>query len=279
MPILNSPTLVTTSIPRKRSVGLLSDAAETVPWSDRFAGNGVTFLPWACKDVYDVTGYPLPDCETVEAREGVLATEIPDMVSQKPFGLLEGLQRSSLCNPGDLPRIMRARLDLYGSAAVANELVTGNISTGISLAGEADVAVSGAQKLKVGLAILENALAAKLGNGRGVIHVPPGLVALMEDVAQDDTALETATGHAVVADGGYTGKVSPDTGGASAGAGEYWLYGSGPIYLSSSTALPEFGAMESFDMVHNLWDYYADQYAVVWFDPCAVVAVRVDLAA
>lgn len=269
--------VVETTVPKLRARGLLADAVITRPWLNRYAF-GVTYRPWDCES-YDVTGVEPELCGVEDNSE--LSGDLADFVTQPAFGLMAALSMSELCRSAEeLDNIQQARFALYGSAAVASELMTGAISGGESLSSAADAL--GAATVDLGFALLEQELADRLGNGAGVVHLPPGLlgIAISEGfVVRVNGRFETVTGHAVAADGGYSGKVSPATGGSVAGTGEYWVYASGPVVVSTSA--PMFPPIdgESFDFAggRNMRELYADQLGVVWFDPCSVVAVKLDI--
>jgi hypothetical protein len=156
---------------------------------------------------------------------------------------------------------------LHRSRIVAKEAMTGYLtSANPSLISEADT-ITGLDTTVLGaLAAVEDGLAARIGNGIGMVHMTPGVFSLLRGHF-------TVTGHRVVADAGYTGG-APSTGTVT--AGESWIYGSGPIYLET-TPVTDNGDTDAsaFELTTNTGVIDIHQYAVLAFEPCSVVAAQI----
>jgi hypothetical protein len=135
--------------------------------------------------------------------------------------------------------------------------------------------VSTADVTPVGaLANVEEGLATKLGVGRGMIHLTLGLATRLRGaLVFDETGAKTVSGHTVIVDPGYVG-ASPSTNAAV--AGEQWIYGSGMVAYRASDLIIQGTRSDSFDIERNVQHVTARLAAVAAFEPCSVVAARVD---
>ena len=136
--------------------------------------------------------------------------------------------------------------------------------------------VSTADVTPVGaLANIEEGLATKLGAGLGMIHLTPGLATRLRGaLVFDDSGARTVSGHTVVIDPGYVG-ASPSTNAAV--AGEQWIYGSGIVAYKASDLSIQGTLSDSFDIERNVQHVTARLTALAAFEPCSVVAARVDV--
>lgn len=188
---------------------------------------------------------------------------------QPAFSLWASLECSSISSVQDLMRaIIGWRMDALGSAAIAAELISGAASGGDGLT-DAGAAPSGSNGTGVGMAVarIESGLAARMGNGRGMVHMAVEYLGRAVDsgaVVVGPNGLRTPAGHVVVADGGYP-------------TGTIW--GSGPVGVSSSaldwiTGAP--GQMAPPGASNrNIVKQLAAQYAVIAFNPCLAVKTAV----
>lgn len=261
----------------RRPFALLLDVARPLPADQiqmRWPLAGVTWVPWGCSNIdTDVVGCTVTNIKNLE--------DFPAIETQEAFLLLDGIACSALSSdPALMDARLRERLDVYASAAFAVELMHG-INGGPNSFETNETTIISNVARPVGLAFAdgERFLAEKLHGARGVFHITPGTLALAAAyglVFFNNGGWQTATGHDVVADAGYTGG-APD-GVAAPGADEVFLYVSGQIYYAI-TAISPVGQRnhESTDMTRNIHEFFAERYGLVAFDPCAVGAVRTDL--
>jgi hypothetical protein len=165
--------------------------------------------------------------------------------------------------------VRSARLAAQVERAPYTSNATPHLASAAQDVSTADVTPVGA------LAAIEDALSHLLGSGTGMIHLTPGLATRLRGaLVFDSSGARTVSGHKVVVDGGYLG-VSPAT--DAVVAGEQWIYGSGPVaYKASSFETIGLG-YETFDRARNVQYAYGHQFAVAIFEPCSVVAARVDV--
>jgi hypothetical protein len=173
------------------------------------------------------------------------------------------------------------RLDVYASAAFAVELMRGtNGGPNSFKTNETTVISNTALTLRLAFAAVETFLAQKLFGARGIVHITPATLALAAAdrlVHYIDGEWQTASGHRVVADAGYTG--ANPTGVAAAGASETFIYASGPVYYAISDTKPVGRRnQESTDMTRNVYQFFSERYGLLAFDSCSVGAVRTTLA-
>ncbi len=139
---------------------------------------------------------------------------------------------------------------------------------------------AGAVKLKVGVALLEQAFADCAAGSTGVIHMTRYAGSLFGTSGGDEEGVPTRTGfgNIVVPGIGYTG-TGPT--GAAPAAGRTWLYGTGPITvrLSDPVVVPESPSIGGVNTMNNTRTYRAQRFAAVTLDGCCHYAVEVDLAA
>jgi hypothetical protein len=206
-------------------------------------------------------------------------------VTQKPFRVDDAFRASVLIeNSQDIPADMKAFWSQSLSAVFANELLSGTASGGHSLSSVAAApgAIpfgSGAVVLTSALQVIETHLALQIGNRRGVIHLPPGLLALAVasyGLQERGGRWYTPVGNLVAVDAGYVTSVTPADGGAvAAAANEFWVYGSGPVGWARLDA-PHRDAVNIGIDECTRWN---EGYGIWVFDPCPVTAVLVEYAA
>jgi hypothetical protein len=246
---------------------------------------GVTFPAFGCDFPVGEAPYDLCSATLVDRTVNIDLPDVDDededadtgaCVEFKPFTIPLHAEVSVVrgWSEAQLRDWARRKIELVRSAIVAREVLTGALATSEhSFIGEADT-VTGLDTTPAGaLGAVENGLAAKLGNGLGMIHVTPGLLTdLLSDAAvfMDGGSWKTANGHTVVADAGYTGG-APSTGTVTAGAP--WIYGSGPV--GYKTAIEDRGE-RIVNISRNKLVIVGAEWGVVAFEPCTVVAALVD---
>lgn len=266
----------------RRPHGLLLDAAQRIPDSllsstgtVRWALSGVTWVTWGCTNIdTDVVGCDKTNIKTLE--------DFAAIETQKAFLLVDGIRCSTLSSiPDTMDQRLTKRLDVYASAAFAVELMRGtNGGPNSFKTNETTIISNTARSLRLAFADMETFLADKLHGAQGLIHVTPAAMVLaVADgmVRFVDGVWQTATGHLVVGDAGYTGDAP--TGVASTATDVDFLYASGPIYYAISNIDPVGKRNhESTDMTRNVHQFFSERYGLIAFDPCAVGAVRTTLA-
>jgi hypothetical protein len=151
--------------------------------------------------------------------------------------------------------------------------MTANLTANDSLVSVADE-VTGLDLTAVGaLAAVEEGLAQRIGNGIGMVHMTPGMLTILKGQLEfDGNEVRTVTGHRVVADAGYAGGAP---GAGTVTEGESWIYGSGPVYLETTPVLFNGAIAENYVMSTNTGTIDIQQYGILAFEPCSVVAAHV----
>lgn len=143
---------------------------------------------------------------------------------------------------------------------------------GAQLQSAATVVTSGtAVDVATGLGLLEEGLA-NCYNGQGVIHVPTRVIPTLDMhgiIRIVDDHLETLRGNLVAIGGGYPG-TSPA--GASAAAGEAWIYATGAVFLLRGDVRIQPTTPDSFDRSTNTVQQIAERTYVLGWDCCHVAA-------
>lgn len=258
----------------------IPSGVSVVGGTDRFRA-GVKFVPWGCDALGGLMDSDCAPATTLgEADYAALSDE--GTVTQYAFLVWDALKCSMLSWPdSEIERRLAGRFALRLSEAVAGELVTAAASSGHGFAADATVLVGG-----VGLDVveavgtLEAHLASVLGAGRGLIHVPPIALAYLSAAGllrSDGDWIATPRGHGIVVDAGYGGDITPD--GEETTPGTAWLYASGAVY--TRIAGPDrVGALnqESMLLTRNIRKELEEAYGLLVYDPCAVAAVKVEVA-
>lgn len=265
--------------PEGRTRGTLLSVARELPgeWTSangtqRAYGLGATFVPWGCDDLQTIE----LECQLDEDEPTFGA--VPDAETFNAFRVVDALNCSTLSvEPSDLEERLMGRMEIMLSAALTNQLVNPTLTANKGLASEA-VVLGDSVSVLAALVRLEDHLADVMHGGLGVLHLTPGI--LLAAVATGGVYWNgdrwvTPSGHTVIGDAGFTGTVGAEAGGApTAGAGEKWVYASGPVWYSLRSARV-LGTLASGQEGDNIWDSVADAYAVTLFDPCTVGAVLV----
>lgn len=246
----------------------------------RWVMSGASISTMGCQQL-EGNGEPDDICDyTVTERDPNLTlpgdSEPGDCIEFNPFEIYTQLEHKLVqgYSREELRQYMDDYALLHRSRIIAKETMTGYLTAANpSLVSVAET-VTGLDTTVLGaLAAVEDGLAARIGNGVGMIHLTPGIFTLLRgSFVFDDNEVRTITGHRVVADAGYTGG-APSTGTVT--SGETWIYGSGPVYLE--TTMPEWNGdgPAGFELTTNTGILDVLQYAVVAFETCPVVAARV----
>jgi hypothetical protein len=173
-----------------------------------------------------------------------------------------------------LARRHRARF----SAALAHELLTGDVTGGPSLQSAAATVVDGPTPIGESLFVIDELLAEYEGI-EFTIHSSPGTFELLVatfDVTQDSQGIyRTATGHALIGDAGHDGSEAPD--GYTSDTDGSWVYASTDV-LTWESGLEYIGEESAnFDRSRNTRSTVYGRHALVAFDECAVIAVQVEV--
>ncbi len=123
----------------------------------------------------------------------------------------------------------------------------------------------------VALSYLENAIAA---TGReGLIHATPAIITqLNTDTFLNPEQLITTNGNYVVSGDGY---VNATANGLTVGAGQDWMFASGPVQVRISP-LAITSLSESLDRSDNTITFRAERWVLVTWDTSLQAAVKVD---
>lgn len=133
---------------------------------------------------------------------------------------------------------------------------------------------AGAEDLRLGLGLLQDAVADVYG-GQGTLHVPRQFAEYMPDGWRiEGQNIVTKLGNVVSLGAGYPNE-SPA--GVAAGAGQAWLYATGPVQIRRSSLQVVGDFVSSVDKRQNTLTRYVERtYSISW-DPAVAWAVLVDL--
>lgn len=264
--------------PRRRvSTATLLAAART-DGTERWQG-GVTWEPELCSTgntVLDVRCGPYqtePDGEGggVSLKPGQPAETVGEAA---PILVWAGTQCGPYADIEELTARLRRFLDVDMHRQLETEFWAGSTAQNTA-AGTPYLASTGATVLNGGDPTgLLDALAGMQDSlpGVGVIHATKRVVTRWQAlgvVGKDGNAIVDLYGNRVVPGAGYTGS-SPT--GDPAGAVE-WVYGTGPIEARIGEPL----VLTDFDRRINQTTVRVEREIVVWFDPCTLTGVPVDL--
>jgi hypothetical protein len=123
----------------------------------------------------------------------------------------------------------------------------------------------------VALSYLENAIAAT--GRKGLIHATPATITqLNTDTFLNPEQLLTTNGNQVVSGDGY---VNATANGLTVGAGQDWMFASGPVEVRiSPLAITDLA--ESLDRSDNTITFRAERWVLVTWDTSLQAAVKVD---
>jgi hypothetical protein len=235
--------------------------------------NGVKFMPFGCEKV---VGAVFDPCVL---RTSAVLDGIGDPVSFNPFVIEMSVKCSALSvTDVDLTEYVLAHTEVARSSVCGAQVMQGAYAvTNPSLESESRVITGGDGSPRDALALIEDALADLLDGGAGMIHATPGVFSRLQlegGLMFVNGDWYTASGHTVVADAGYLGP-SPMT--HTVVASESWIYGSGPVFYKLDDFVNIIGApWENFNFRHDDVIIHAEQYGLAIFEPCSVVAAKVE---
>lgn len=239
--------------------------------------NGVKFIPFGCERIVGKTFDP---CVVRDSTNDMM--EFPDEVQFYPFLAEVGVRCSTLGLPVEtLEEYAIAHTEIGRSSILGAQVERSAYQTAnASLASEAQDLTNADTSLMGALHAIEVGLADILDGGMGMIHMPAGLLAILQADGglhfDDDHRPYTATGHLIVADAGYLG-ASPAT--QDVVAGEIWMYGSGPVFAKYDDVYrfkTDDGDHLSNALLTNKNEIKVETYGIALFEPCSVVAAVVD---
>lgn len=273
----------------------LLDSISRIPTSgsERWL-DGVTWEPTKCRAL-------TVDNEDACATGDIVLTPVTcdAWETQLPFRLTDAMSATTLdLTPDEVGSRLSAFYNRAVSAAFAKELISGAASGGMSLSSEA-TAPNGAAfgdaatPIWNALTILEEEIAERLQGGAGFIFLTPGLLAqarlsygltLVDSRWKDsygralvEGRWETPSGNIVISDAGFLNP-PPPTGQTASGAGEDWMYASGPVFFESTAPSSVGNPTESLNFTRNTFTRYVQGYGILVFDPCPVTAVLASYA-
>ena len=269
-----------------RSSGLLLDAIDVLPRSaDEPPGDwwlhGATWNPIGLSDPVVAA---VDTCTPADFALTANGRSCQAAVTQTAFQFFDAFQDTLIdIGPGGIDKIdqlLADRFDQWESWAFARALVGTASYGGTTLASVAQAPAGvafGSAALPVGtaLAVLESHLARKMQNGRGMLHIAPGLLGQAVDsygLREVNGTWRTPLGNVVVADGGYVDAGQP-TGQAAGTAAASWAYASGPVWYRKSGMEILGGGWQSIDISRNSVKRWLDSYGILIFDPSPVAAV------
>lgn len=261
---------------RERAIAVTSYLPMELPpdprTPNRWAFEGVQFVPYGCSvQVQETTGDP---CRYTW-QEAVPPQGYPDPVHFPAFSFRVAFQCSVL---GYTAEEQKERLDVIWanevSVVIAQQAMHGEWHpTGMHLQDEVTTSLPGPfSDVKTAIAQVEDALADKIGNLQGMIHLTPGAFSMVAgDLEFFEGRYHTHSGHIVVADAGYEGG-APESGAVN--AGRTWIYGSSPVVYRYTT--PDWTGYdwENWIKTHNDQIVRRDGMAIIAFEPCSVVAAE-----
>lgn len=252
--------------------------------------------------------YALPNliCEDVELASADEEFVWPDATQATfaSFSVLTEEEAPTSIRREWLRERARQRLRVRWSAQIAYELLTGAETENPSLRNSTTIAVEGPTPIADLGYVLEDILA-RFEDVAFTVHTAPGVFSLMAEnyLIEQDEGLDgegneegdptsrpfrTATGHVVVGDAGHDGSLGPvdpaDPGTAEApnyidtASDGSWIYatvGRPLTWLGPESLIGEETA--NFNRETNKVYAVLERPAIVAFDPCAVVAIQVDV--
>lgn len=240
--------------------------------------NGVTWTPWGCDDT---TSRVLDDDCSPTAQTWTAPLGFGTALVFDAFRIEVAFVCSVLGGMGVDGEKLRAKaLEVTAqdrSRQVARQVMFGQPVTSNPDFSEGTVAtVSTSDTTPIGaLAAVENGLATRLNNARGMVHMSPAMFTYLTDggaIKFRGGQWLTSTGHRVVADAGYVG--------AGGQAGQDWIFGSGDVHYVTSPLELLGETWENFDHLterDNRAIARAEQYVLAVFETCPLVKARSDI--
>lgn len=210
-----------------------------------------------------------------------------------PFGIIA---KDACLTPGwsvlDRQARVKRQLELVTEKAAETELWNGlylqkwnarnavaPTTQGMFLASTSATALNAnvAVKPKVGLALLEQALAGCSTGYQGTIHMTPLVSSMIGmEMQRDGDKLVTPNGNSIVVGTGYDGRGPGQT--APANNFTHWIYATGPMFVHLGAGeLITVSEGEATNVATNTMTYVAERPASVHWDGCCHLAVQVDI--
>lgn len=219
---MQSPLLVEAPNSRRPARGGLLAVADIVDSTDPHLANGVTYEGVLCGPAAHHNAQCLDDVLGLEDEPFEVSQ--PGVVEAGPFGIYRAVECSPV-SPIDYEALARDGLALGEAWAVERGVQIALLNQGTVYGGGAALPVVEA------VAVAEQIISEQYG-GLGLIHVSrygaTYLVSEKAAKADSDWVLHSGQGTPIANGGGY-GALGPDD--VTAGAGEFWLYATGPLTL------------------------------------------------
>ncbi|MCM1964842.1 cupin [Streptomyces sp. G1] len=254
--------------------GLLTGCTTVITVTDPHELLGTEWRPLSCAEVRDTSWCPDDD-------------ESPAVIAPKEF------DRPGICTAAPVTLVAGAECSTIGfSYPEAVEQATETLRLGeqrgledwfmrevLCTIGEDLTPAAGALSVAQGIGALESWLATEYG-GRGVLHVPVGVGALLGccNIAHaEDDSLRTLAGNCLVLGAGYAVNVGPPDC-TAADPGEAWLYVTSPIRVRrDAPAIVPDTSGASVNTSTNDRRVLAESTFVVEIACCRAAAIRVTL--
>lgn len=260
--------------------GLLSPAVQVIEDNDPHWQNGFQYETLGCAGVTRLHGV----CSGVTAE--VSDDEGEKFRSYRPFVIQTTFTCSTMSRSADeLEEMARRELDIITQTAIEREFLTGVLAEAEATETSSDanryladgdaVSLSTEKvRLKLGIALLEDAIASTGNGAQGLIHMPRSAASVADLDSDGDGGdggvLRTGVDTPVVAGVGY----SPTTPGET----DVVLYGTGPVTVRLGPIEIDIAeAAQAIDRESNTTTYHAERVAAVTWDSCVHFSVPVDL--
>ena len=255
--------------------GLLSPAVKVIEDSDPHWQNGFKYDTLGCAGTTKIHSI------CVSASAGIVTGASAQYRQYRPFLVQTTFACSTMSRtPAEIEALAKNELDIVTQKAIEKEFLDGVLAQAEAAASgesanrylsdsEATSLSVSAVKPRLGLALLEGALATAGNGAQGVIHAPRNAAAILLLEAEGET-LYTPLDTPVVAGGGYVLDADDTT---------VTLYGTGAVTvrLSPIEVTPDL-ASQAVDRAVNTTTYTAERVVAVTWDSCAHFSVPIDLS-
>jgi len=278
-------TLVPTAGLEVADYGILSPATTTFDESESFWTSGFTY------ENQDA-GLVVANASILGANAYEQVTVVDNSVSKEhfkqyfPFDVKASVKVSTFgTDPAEIEASAKMALDIVMQKAIEREFWDGDIAKlldspndnrYLASAQSVDVTPTAgtAVKVRYGLGLLEEALGNASIGAKGVIHVPR-VVGSVLNLDKEGSKLVAPLGNSVVSGVGYS-KKGPD--GTVAGAGQAWMYATGPVSVRLGPTIVVPGNLnQAINTSINEIQYFVDGSAAVTWSTTDAYAVLVDL--
>lgn len=261
MPLLD----IDIPLPKARKRGTLLSVAHPLPepmirpgGADRWMA-GVTWMP------YPGLNYGTGPVGCDVSDDLTERTTLPDLIEANAFLIWDALRASARCNKmSTLREILRSNMVDFISTAFAAQLET-------LLSGSDSVLAGAVVSLMAAIPALEDAYATVYPNSPGVIHTTTGFFnaakASYLGEFDDQGVLRTASGTAIVGDGGHTGGGTVDGHAATDGVSA-WTYITSEVWyaISRPQGLEALPNAEDIDLLVNELTPVVSRYGLLATD-------------